>query len=200
MTAPFTAGIPRDCRPTIKLILAGNTRVGKTCLVASYLKGSPDRRPPTTVAPAYNSQQVKRHDGSVIVLEIWDTAGQEEYASMSQLFFREAMVALICFDASEPNYSSGAKEWADRVLSEVPECHLFGVFTKSDKYSPEELKTAFEEAQLKLEGVRFEKFFMTSAITRDGVDTVFEAAAEVTAIWTSEEIPIAPPNGGRSCC
>jgi small GTP-binding protein len=182
------------------LILAGNNLVGKTCLVASYLKGNPDRSPAPTVAPAFSSRQLRRRDGSLVVLEIWDTAGQEEYVSMSRLFFRDATVALLCFDPKGPDYISGAKTWAERVFEEVPECRVFAVMTKSDQYSPHELTTTFEEAQLSLESVGFAKFFVTSSITRDGVDALFEEAVEVRPGQNADSVPVPQTADGNGCC
>jgi small GTP-binding protein len=78
MTHPLIDGVPRDCRPALKLIMVGNNKVGKTCLVSAYLKRPADMNPAPTVAPAFSSRHVKKRDGSPVLLEIWDTAGQEK--------------------------------------------------------------------------------------------------------------------------
>jgi small GTP-binding protein len=130
-------GIPKDYRPTVKVILVGNSGVGKTCLIGSYLKNTFENRPTPTVAPAYSCREVKKRDGTVIVLQIWDTAGQERYSSISQLFFRDSDVALVCFEPNDESSLLGVHNWVKRILTEVSKCHLFGVIMKlSDLISP----------------------------------------------------------------
>jgi small GTP-binding protein len=170
-------GVPRDSRPSVKIILVGSSGVGKTCLSASYLRQNFDRTTSPTVAPAYSCRPVKRTDGSVVVLQIWDTAGQERYSSISQLFFRDSDVAFVCFDPNDPPSVASVREWVQRVLDEVPECRLFAVLTKADKYAKE--NEVLEHSRAILADVNFEHFFVTSALTRKGVDDPFIAAAEV---------------------
>jgi small GTP-binding protein len=86
----MTDGIPRDTRPALKVILTGNSGVGKTCLINAFQKQSFTRRTSPTVAPSYIRSVVQRKNGSSIVLQIWDTAGQERFMSISQLFFKDA--------------------------------------------------------------------------------------------------------------
>jgi ethanolamine utilization protein EutP (predicted NTPase) len=68
-----------------------------------------------------------------------------------------------------------------RVIDEVPECQLFGVLTKSDKYESDQLAQVLEETKIQLADIGIEKFFVTSAVTRQGVDALFQEAAEVPA-------------------
>jgi small GTP-binding protein len=172
-------GIPRDYRPTVKVILVGNSGVGKTCLIGSYLKNTFDNRTAPTVAPAYSCREVKKQDGMIVILQIWDTAGQERYSSISQLFFRDSNVALVCFDPNDEPSIVAVRDWAKRILNEVPECQLFGVLTKSDLVAAEDLEKVLEQAKVTLRDVNLGRFFATSSVTRDGVEAVFQATAEL---------------------
>jgi small GTP-binding protein len=177
--------------------MVGNSKVGKTCLVSSYLNGTPDLRTPPTVAPAFSSRQVRKRDGSIVLLEIWDTAGQEKYAPMSQLFFRNADIAMLCFDPKDPPSVTDLANWADRVLKEVPQCRLYGVMTKSDLYG-KELESVFEDAKKTLEELELVRFFVTSAVTRDGVEALFGAAAELSTKLDADDHQ--EIDGGSRCC
>jgi small GTP-binding protein len=193
-------GIPRDTRAALKTILAGNSGVGKTCLISAFQKQNFNRRTTPTVAPSYIQQVVQKRDGTSLVVQIWDTAGQERFSSISQLFFRDAHCALVCFDPSEPVSITGAKEWARRVLTEVPECHLFGVMTKSDKYDSKQIDGVLQEARTQLEGIGIEQFFATSAVTRSGVDGVLAEIAELQVQGVAVHIRAADENGNDKCC
>jgi small GTP-binding protein len=192
-------GVPRDSRPSVKIILVGSSGVGKTCLSASYLKQHFDRTTAPTVAPAYSCRPVKRSDGSVVVLQIWDTAGQERYASISQLFFRDSDVAFVCFDPNDQPSVASVREWVQRVLDEVPECRLFAVLTKADKYTKE--SEALENSRATLADLNFEQFFVTSALTRKGVDEPFVAAAEVRSSGSSDmALRLRSNQREKGCC
>jgi small GTP-binding protein len=192
-------GVPRDSRPSVKIILVGSSGVGKTCLSASYLKQNFDRTTSPTVAPAYSCRPVKRANGSVVVLQIWDTAGQERYSSISQLFFRDSDVALVCFDPNEAPSVASVREWVQRVLDEVPECRLFAVLTKADKYAKE--SEALENSKALLADLNFEHFFVTSALTRKGVEDPFIAAAEVRSNSASDfSLQTRSNSNEKECC
>jgi small GTP-binding protein len=179
MTLTPLPGIPRDSKPAVKVILVGNSGVGKTCLISAFQKLGFNRSCESTVAPSFVCKQVQRTDGSLNTLQVWDTAGQERFSSISQFFFREARIALLCFDPSEPSSISGLIDWIRRVQTEVPDCKLFGVMTKADKYAAdEELQSAFEGAKAELGAVPIDGWFITSAITRRGVDELFQIAAD----------------------
>jgi small GTP-binding protein len=197
-----TDGIPRDQRPTVKVILVGNSGVGKTCLIGSYLKNTFENRTAQTVAPAYSCREVKKADGTIVILQIWDTAGQERYASISQLFFRDSNVALVCCDPGDPTSLTAVKDWIKRILNEVSDCHLFGVVTKADLISADDLPKVLEETKAALSDCEFEQFFATSSVTRDGVEELFQQTAELyTRKGTTMPLSPTPNEGGeKGCC
>jgi small GTP-binding protein len=198
----MTEGIPRDQRPTVKVILVGNSGVGKTCLIGSYLKNTFENRTAQTVAPAYSCREVKKADGTIVILQIWDTAGQERYASISQLFFRDSNVALVCCDPGDSTSITAVKDWIKRILNEVSDCHLFGVLTKTDLIAADELPKVFDEIKGTLSDCGFEQFFTTSSLTRDGVENLFQQAAELyTRKGTSAPVgPIPNDAEAKGCC
>jgi small GTP-binding protein len=200
MSRSQSYGIPRDNRPTLKVILVGNSGVGKTCLIAAFKKQDFATRTEPTVAPSFISKQVQRSDGSAIVLQIWDTAGQERFASVSQLFFRDATVALVCFDAQDQSSVQSIPDWVRRVHSEVPDCVIFAVMTKADKHDPGDLDTAIQEVKTAVSGVDFYQFFVTSAVSRHGVDAVFLAAAELTGNGSEADSTLLQTSEEKPCC
>jgi small GTP-binding protein len=172
-------GLPRADRPRLKLILVGGAGVGKTCLIASFLKKPFDPAAQNTVSPAYMFRDVARRDGLIVSLQIWDTAGQERYRSVSQLFYRESDVALVCFESGNEDSLDAVSEWISQVRKESPECEFLVVGTKADLLPPGASEPALAAARQVLAEVQPRGFFLTSAATRDGVDAVFCAAGEL---------------------
>jgi small GTP-binding protein len=173
------SGVPRQDTPRLKLILVGHSAVGKTCLIAAFLKKPFDPRGLATVSPAYMFQQVARKDGLTVTLQIWDTAGQERYHSVSQMFYRDANVALVCFQAGSQESLESVPDWVEKVRKEVPDCEFLFVGTKSDQLPREEHERVAATAQQQLGELQARGVFLTSAMNRDGVDDVFKAAAEL---------------------
>jgi len=197
------SGILPDSVPSIKVILVGNSGVGKTCLVSACQKQRFTAHTESTVAPSFICKTIQRSDGATSVLQIWDTAGQERFCSISQLFFREARVALLCFDPSDAASVASIHDWVKRVQTEVPACLLFGVMTKSDQYeTPEALDAAFESGKAELGGIGIDRWFVTSSLSDDGVDALFQAVAEQKfdglEVRPKEQLQDAP--GKSKCC
>ena len=181
------AGLPKMQKPTLKVILVGSSGVGKTCLISTYFKQNFDFQSPPTVAPAYSCSDVKRPDGTQVSLQIWDTAGQERYHSVSKLFFRDSNIAFVCFEAGDEVSTREVPNWIKRVHDEVPTCQIFFVMTKSDLHSSEEIQEfkASAEAEFKDMGKRV---FVTSALSKVGIDELFKAAADTYQGNTAQSV------------
>ena len=172
------SGVPKLQKPTLKIILVGASGVGKTCLIASYFKQSFDFQSIPTVAPAYSCSDVKRKDGTTVSLQIWDTAGQERYHSVSKLFFRDSGIAFICFESGDEQSTAEVPNWIKRVKEESPHCLFFFVLTKSDLHTSEEMEKLEKDAQTRFAEYNPKKIYVTSALSRDGVQELFNDAAE----------------------
>ena len=173
------SGVPKTQRPTLKVILVGSSGVGKTCLISTYFRQSFDFETPPTVAPAYSCSDVKKADGTQVSLQIWDTAGQERYQSVSKLFFRDSDVAFVCFEAGEPESTKEVPNWVKRVRDEVPCCAIFFVMMKCDLHTPQEIAEIKAQAKLEFSEFNGKDVFVTSALAKEGINELFQAAAEM---------------------
>lgn len=168
--------------PTMKVVLVGNSGVGKTCLVNALLDLKIEQTKPT-VTPAYSCYEIVRNDGKKITLEIWDTAGQEKFHSISQFFFRDSNVAFVCYQAGDNGSKNSVPDWIKRVRDQDPSCKIFLIVTKADLINKEEEEAIKNEARALISddtGAIFD-IFLTSSITKDGVIDVFAKAAELYA-------------------
>jgi small GTP-binding protein len=173
------SGVPRAEKPRLKIILVGDTGVGKTSLIAAFLRKPFDPSVISTVSPAYTFRDITRRDKLVVSLQIWDTAGQERYRSVSQLFYRDADVALVCFEAGSDESLKSVPEWVTEVRKEVPDCKFIFVGTKADLLPPGGSEKALAAAQRTLVAFQPPGLQITSAVSGDGVDELFLAAAEL---------------------
>ena len=100
-----------------KVIIIGDSGVGKTSLVESQVTGDFDVSVPPTVAVATVKTSIQLKDETVDI-KIWDTAGQEQYSSLIPMFSRDSMVCIIVCDISKPDTIAHIDKWVS-ILDET---------------------------------------------------------------------------------
>ncbi|KAK8878662.1 hypothetical protein M9Y10_005442 [Tritrichomonas musculus] len=170
--------VPRT-KQRLKIVLVGNSGVGKTCLISSYLRHQFDPQSLATVSPTYSSIDVKNSSGNFVCLEIWDTAGQERFHSVSQMFFRNSSIAMICYEAGDKESAKSIPDWIEKVRDESPDCDIFIVITKSDLFSGKEHSLIMKESQQMFASLNPARYFLTSAVSFKGIHELFIAASDM---------------------
>ena len=125
---------------TIKVVLMGNSGVGKTCISQRYINDSFTNNEQSTVGASY-FQKILEIDGKPIHLDIWDTAGQERYRSMGKMFYKDAFIVLFVYDITDKKSFLELKNvWYDEI-KKTGEKHsvLAVVGNKSDLYLKEQV-------------------------------------------------------------
>ena len=161
-------------KKSIKLILVGSGGVGKTSLVTKFYNQHFEAQTLPTVAPAFCSANIPLKNGLTVELQIWDTAGQEQYQAICQMFYHESNIAFVCFDNSS---ADTVEQWVLRVRSQVPNCLIFLVSTKVDLLSSEELLQLKKDGKEMVSKYKAEAHFMTSSKTGQEVSNLFYEAA-----------------------
>mmetsp|Transcript_19896 Transcript_19896/g.39038 ORF Transcript_19896/g.39038 Transcript_19896/m.39038 type:complete len:195 (-) Transcript_19896:679-1263(-) len=93
-----------------KLVLLGDTAVGKSCLVVRFVRDEFFEFQEPTIGAAFLTQTVTLDDATV-KFEIWDTAGQERYRSLAPMYYRGASAAVVVYDITNRESYDGAKSW-----------------------------------------------------------------------------------------
>ncbi|XP_077584031.1 ras-related protein Rab-33B isoform X1 [Stigmatopora nigra] len=107
------------CR-VFKIIVIGDTNVGKTCLTYRFCGGSFLKNPEATIGVDFREKTLEL-DGEVIKLQIWDTAGQERFRkSMVDHYYRSAHAVIFVYDVTNPATFQSIPDW-------VAECGRHGV-------------------------------------------------------------------------
>merc|ERR1719146_246863 len=98
----------RGCH--FKLVLLGDSAVGKSCLVVRFVRDEFFEFQEPTIGAAFLTQSVAVDTGTV-KFEIWDTAGQERYRSLAPMYYRGAAAAIVVYDITKKDSFNGAKSW-----------------------------------------------------------------------------------------
>jgi len=179
-------------------MVVGDGAVGKTCLLISYTTNSFPGEYVPTVFDNYNANAIV--DGIPVNLGLWDTAGSEEYDTLRPLSYPGTDVFLVCFSLFSPSsFEDVIKKWYPEIRQHMdtkPPIILVG--TKMDlRNKPqaiESMRSSGEEPvsfemgeQMRLELGAY-KYLECSALTQEGLATVFEEAIRVVLFPPAKEL------------
>jgi len=97
-----------------KLVLLGESAVGKSSLVLRFVKGQFLEFQESTIGAAFLTQTVCLND-TTVKFEIWDTAGQERYHSLAPMYYRGAQAAIVVYDITSSESFERAKAWVKEL-------------------------------------------------------------------------------------
>uniref|UniRef100_A0A3Q3IUE6 RAB5C, member RAS oncogene family n=1 Tax=Monopterus albus TaxID=43700 RepID=A0A3Q3IUE6_MONAL len=97
-----------------KLVLLGESAVGKSSLVLRFVKGQFHEYQESTIGAAFLTQTVCLDD-TTVKFEIWDTAGQERYHSLAPMYYRGAQAAIVVYDITNADTFTRAKNWVKEL-------------------------------------------------------------------------------------
>ena len=157
-----------------KLVFIGDPGVGKTCIISRFLKGTFDADQITTVGASYASKTIKISEtNESLTLDIWDTAGQEKYRSLTRIFFQGAKLAILVYAINRKDSFENLKNvWLKELKDHADKNVVLGVAgNKSDLYEKEEVPEQEAREFAKSIGAIF---CLTSAQSNSGIEELFE--------------------------
>ncbi|XP_072482947.1 rho-related GTP-binding protein RhoG-like isoform X1 [Notamacropus eugenii] len=183
-TLPWTVGEGGRMQ-TIKCVVVGDGAVGKTCLLISYTTNAFPEEYIPTVFDNYSAQMSV--DGRTVSLNLWDTAGQEEYDRLRTLSYPQTNVFVICFSIGSPSsYANVRHKWHPEVSHHCPNVPILLVGTKKDLRNDLATLKRLKEQSLTpttpqqgtslAKQVGAVKYLECSALMQDGVGEVFAEA------------------------
>jgi small GTP-binding protein len=171
-----------------RVVLIGAEHTGKTCIISKYVSGEFFDKHVTTLSPAFVQKPVEV-GGRPIMLEIWDTAGEERFKSLSHLFYRDAEAGIVVFSIIEPESIARATEEI-AVLSKERSDQV-KVFLVGNKCDLAAERTVSAEDGRGLAQTVNAPYFETSAKTGVNIPELFMAVAEsVAANKRTDEHPV----------
>ena len=160
----------RNC----KVVLLGESGVGKTSIISRFINDTFEEGLVTTTGASYAGKDMvfKDYQNQVIRFEIWDTAGQEKYRALAQIFYKDAAIAILVYDiTSEESFEEIQKYWYTQLKESASKDIVIGLAAnKCDLIDDEKVSEEKAREFAKEIGAVFK---LTSACKSIGIEELF---------------------------
>ena len=161
----------------VKIIIVGESFVGKTCIVNRFIQSVFSNQVSPTSSVGFSSKQFKvNNSDKTINVQIWDTAGSEKFRALNKIYIKSADAAIIVYDIT----SKKSFEELDYWIKQIKEICINKVIisiaaNKSDLIQQAEVTHSEGEEYAKKSNAIF---YATSAKENIGIDNLFQSIGE----------------------
>ncbi|XP_027025800.1 ras-related protein Rab-3B [Tachysurus fulvidraco] len=172
-----------------KLLIIGNSSVGKTSFLFRYADDSFSNSFVSTVGIDFKVKTVYRNDKRV-KLQIWDTAGQERYRTITTAYYRGAMGFILMYDITNEESFNAVQDWATQIKTySWDNAQVILVGNKCDM--ADERVIPVEKGKHLADQLGFE-YYEVSAKENINVRQVFERLVDIICVKMSERVDVDP--------
>ena len=154
----------------VKVILIGDSGVGKTNIMSKFLKNEFMEESKATVGVEFGSK-LFNHEGHKIKAQIWDTAGQEKYKAITGAYYKGSKGALVVYDITQKKTFENIEKWVnDLKAAGDPKITIILIGNKNDLDNKRQVSKDQGEEKARSFGCAF---LETSAYSGDNIDKAF---------------------------
>ena len=154
-----------------KVVLVGDSSVGKTNIMSKYLKNEFHEDSKATVGVEFGAKQFTV-EGHVIKAQIWDTAGQERYKAITSAYYKGAKGAFVVYDITRKNTFETVNKWVSDISAAADKkITLILIGNKNDLEDQRQVTKEMGEEKAKELGLAFME---TSACSGENLDKAFQ--------------------------
>ena len=164
-----------DFNYLLKYIIIGNSGVGKSNILLRYINDSFDKEFKTTIGVEFGSKNIKINN-KIYRTQIWDTAGQETFRSITRAYYKNSVCACLVYDITDKNSLNDIQNWVDECKKQASKTLLFVlVGNKSDLEVNR--KVTYDEGKEYATKNNF-IFLETSALSGKNINEIFELSVK----------------------
>ena len=190
--------------PLYKILLLGDSTVGKTCFLLRYVDDSFLDLHMATIGLDYRLKTLILEEQKIVKVQLWDTAGQDKFRAITRNYYKGASGIILIFDVTNVKSYENIKKWINEIKEEISEkVKIVLIGNKIDNV--QERKISKEQGD-KLASEIGVKFFETSAKTGEGINEsvfflvkkIFENDPDVKNKYQGRNLKMY--NKKRKCC
>ena len=190
--------------PLYKILLLGDSTVGKTCFLLRYVDDSFLDLHMATIGLDYRLKTLILEEQKIVKVQLWDTAGQDKFRAITRNYYKGASGIILIFDVTNVKSYENIKKWINEIKEEISEkVAIVLIGNKIDNV--QERKISREQGD-KIASEIGVKFFETSAKTGEGINEsvfflvkkIFENDPEVKNKYQGRNLKMY--NKKRKCC
>lgn len=102
-----------------KVLVIGDYAVGKTSIIRRYCEGSFTPNYKLTIGVDFALKKIEWDDSTIVNLQLWDVAGHERFGTMTRVYYKYAIAAIIVFDLTRPATFDAVLKWREDLNSKV---------------------------------------------------------------------------------
>ena len=168
-----TPGINYDY--LLKYIIIGDAAVGKSNLLLRFTQNDFKNEYQLTIGVEFGAKNIEINNKK-FRLQIWDTAGQENYRSITRAYYKNSVCAILVYDISNRESFEHISNWIEDCLAQSPKT-VFMVLVGNKSDLEDYRQVTFKEGEEMAKNNNI-MFFETSAKTGENVEKIFEDSAK----------------------
>ena len=160
---------------TLKIVLIGESDVGKSSLLLKFVDDSFDPDITATIGVDYRMKVIDA-DGTYMKLALWDTAGQERFHTLRTGYYRDAQGIVLVYDVTQRKSFDKLGEWLKETETYATKNNLVKMLIGNKIDKPDRVVTREEGLQF---AQKHSMLFIESSVkTKDGIECAFEELVE----------------------
>ena len=159
---------------SIKVVLVGESGVGKTSIISQFVSNKFDPHRETSLSAQFVSKTMDFPDlGKQLKFDIWDTVGQEKYRSLAKIFYKDARVIVFVYDiTTDYSFNELKNYWYEETKANSDGTPILAVVgNKVDLYKDQKVSNNDGKEFAEKIGAIFQT---TSAQSDSGISTLFD--------------------------
>jgi Ras-related protein Rab-11A len=153
-----------------KIVIIGDTYVGKTNILSRYISNEFDPNSNSTIGVELTTKTYN-FDNNDVKVQIWDTAGQEKYRSITSSYYKGAQGCLLVYDITKKKSFDNIDKWYSELKSNSDE-KIYTMLLGNKSDLEENREVSIEEAEKKAKNFNI-AFMETSAYNGNNINKAF---------------------------
>ena len=160
---------------TIKYIIVGNAYVGKSNIIYRFVENKFSENYKATINLDFSYKNMKIND-KIFRIQLWDTAGQEEFQSISRGYYKSGACALVVYDITDRETFNNVSSWVEECKNNGPS--TITLVLVGNKIDLEDKRQVTYEEGEDFANRNNMQFFETSALNGTNIDKLFNDTVE----------------------